>query len=290
MESLPEGVTVTASGKKTYTHAFKLAVVERIKNGEKAADIGNELGVHPTHLRQWARGVGMERQKPETGFVVGPQGKKIYSESFKREAVDRLMSGKMSAAELGRELDVKGGMLTAWRRVLIEGKPSSHASKKKAVTAATRDYKAEYHRRYPKGTKKTQMKGKKQTLTERYSKEALRRLKAGETAKDIGKSLKIDPANIYNWVANSKKQRYVDAGRKGGLAKNKQAKVGISYGDTRKQIEETAPVLSTRMRDAVSLLKHAKTAMYADLQAGKIREFDELHLLVLQALRTLTGE
>jgi transposase-like protein len=304
-QQLPEGVTLTRAGKHAYTHAFKLKVIERIKGGETARAVGEELGVHPTHVRQWVRGKGMDVDKPETGFIVGPSGNKVYSDAYKKEAVARLMSGEINSADLGRELDVRPSILSAWRRMIGEGREPYHKTRDPAKHKGGRNYKKEWARRnelmqQKKAKMTTQKKDvKRGSYTALYKVAALKRLKAGETAKQVADSLGIDISNVYNWSSDKNKQHAwrAAAGRKGGLmnkGKPKKngggARIGVSYGDSKKQVEETTAVLSTRMRDAVALLKHAKAAAYADLQNGVIKEFNEMHLLVLQALRTLTGE
>jgi transposase-like protein len=305
-------VTLTPAGKRAYTHAFKLKVIERIKGGETARTVGDELGVHPTHVRQWVRGKGMEVEKPETGFITAPSGKKVYSEAFKAEAVRRMMAGEINSADLGRELDVRPSILSSWRRMIGEGREPYHKTRAPAKHKSGRNYAEEYKRRnaaraaieenaiqvMEKKTARKPMKDTKVNKTALYKAQALKRIKAGEKPIDIAKSLGIDISNIYNWRSDAKKahENRVSAGRKGGLANKGRtkniggARVGISYGDSKKHIEENTAVLSTRMRDAVALLKHAKAAAYADLQNGVIKEFNEMHLLVLQALRTLTGE
>jgi transposase-like protein len=260
---LPDGVTLTPQGKRKYSHAFKLRIIERIKKGETATALAQETGAHATHIRSWVRGRDLKTEIPETGFVMGPKGTRVYSTAFKQEVVRRMQAGETAMA-LAREFKISNSMLYQWQKNALRGTPNTHPTKKKELMSKKRSHK--------------KMPAKKPSITDRFKEAAIERFEAGELAKDIAKDLKINVSNIYNWTSKAAKRRrqLVAAGRKGGLARHH-------------NVEETAPVLSIRMRDAVALLKHAESAMYGDLQEGKIKRFEEQHLLVLQALRTLTG-
>lgn len=99
-------------------------------------------------------------------------------------------------------------------------------------------------------------------FSDEYKRDAVRRWQAGENRVKLIKELKITSGMFSTW------------------AKNYSA-------DTPIKKSHPLPVTATAVGDALRLLRHAKTAMYAALQRGEIKEFSEVHMLVLMALTEL---
>lgn len=53
-------------------------------------------------------------------------GRRIFTDAFKRKQIDRVESGELTMAELGRKLGIARSLLQRWRRGLIERAGDGH--------------------------------------------------------------------------------------------------------------------------------------------------------------------
>ena len=52
-------------------------------------------------------------------------GRRIFTDKFKREQIARVQRGELTMAELGRRLGIARSLLQRWKRALPDGKPDS---------------------------------------------------------------------------------------------------------------------------------------------------------------------
>ena len=67
---------------------------------------------------------------------VGRRGYRSYSPEFKREQVERILRGEVTAAELCRELGVARSLIQRWKHLLTKGGETAVASDEDVVPAS----------------------------------------------------------------------------------------------------------------------------------------------------------
>jgi transposase-like protein len=253
--------TIDNNGKRTYSREFKAAIGARFQAGESSASLQKETGAHPTSIRRWSRGEDMSASAP----------RRNYTDELKMDAVRRVSSGENWRA-VGRELGVSSGMISAWKRRFAKRLKEDQKRKEALPVPKVKMF-------------------KKQTIRARFEKAALARIAKGETPKKAAKALGIQVANIYDWISKTRKAKALKTGAFGkkGQPNLKANGLGVAVGKDAPPYAVVAH-LPAQVRDAVSLLKHAESAIYVQLNAGKIKKLGEVELLVLQALRSLSGE
>lgn len=136
-------------------------------------------------------------------------------------------------------------------------------------------------------------------------KAAVARVRKGESVQTVADSIPVVQSVLRGWLkvagVPSPKQK-----AKGGKPKPAPKRIGkdpedlqrdwakkYSIGTTpakkkyARQTVSSSLLPAIAIRDAITYLKHAKTDMYALLQTGHIKEFEEYQLNVLAALRLL---
>jgi transposase-like protein len=62
-------------------------------------------------------------------------GRRIFTSEFKREQIDRVLSGELTMAELSRKLGIAGSLLHRWKRQMPQPADFSHANTVRAAPA-----------------------------------------------------------------------------------------------------------------------------------------------------------
>jgi len=70
-------------------------------------------------------------------------GRRIFTDGFKREQMDRVWSGEVTVAELGRELGIARSLLQRWKRNVPHGPEIARAPRRRIV--ATTDSRAVHY-------------------------------------------------------------------------------------------------------------------------------------------------
>lgn len=63
-------------------------------------------------------------------------GRRVFSAEFKRQQVDRLQRGDVTAAELARELEVQPGLIRRWKYLLSQGGETAVGADEAVVPAS----------------------------------------------------------------------------------------------------------------------------------------------------------
>ena len=173
-----------------------------------------------------------------------------YPVEFKLAAIKRVRNGE-TAADVGGSIRVPPQLVRKWARTptLAGQRPKPGKSESGVLIGAS---------------------GRKM-FSEEYKRRVVERAQSGkETVMALQKELGIaSPSLIYSWI------KRVDERKQSGIA------------TTPKQVNGVSHASNIKIGDAIRFLKHAKTAMYTQLQDGVISEFDEYHMYVLMALKEL---
>jgi transposase-like protein len=62
-------------------------------------------------------------------------GRRIFTPEFKREQIDRVLSGELTMSELSRKLGIAGSLLHRWRRRMPQPADFAHANTVRAAPA-----------------------------------------------------------------------------------------------------------------------------------------------------------
>jgi transposase-like protein len=116
------------------------------------------------------------------------------------------------------------------------------------------------------------MSAARKTYSIELKQSAVDELNAGGSADQIAARLKVTSSSIYQW-------------RK--ALKNKKQAVAVS---TVPVGNGKAPIELAQTRDAVVLLRKAKSELLRGIKKGSINDLDNAHLLSLLALNSLQGE
>jgi transposase-like protein len=235
------------------------------------------------------------------GAHAVPGKKRLFTEEFKRAAVQRVKKGEAVSA-VSEGADIHASILRRWVK---QGGPSGvKAAKAKGVSvgpSGRKSYSEPFQRaavaRLKKGegaqviaedlkihnsmlygwrdkfAGKKATKGPVERHTDEFKRAAVKRVRAGETAEAVSRDLDVSSSGLHYWL-NSKKFK---SAKPNGLG------VPLAKGAALPRYVAA----STAVRDAITYLKHVKTDMYALLQSGAIKEFEEYHLNTLAALRRL---
>src|SRR5260370_33020402 len=63
-------------------------------------------------------------------------GRRVFSTDFKRAAVQRVVTGEKTVAELSRELDIAPSVIRSWKRVAEEGATTAVQAPEDVVPAS----------------------------------------------------------------------------------------------------------------------------------------------------------
>jgi transposase-like protein len=274
----PETVAMVATDSKgrkivprrDFSTEFKRKAVERAKKYKgPIAHLAKEMNIHATVLRRWITGdVGKASKAKPTkvkGVSVLASGVKVYSDDFKRKAVERWNKGNETLEVICKDLKISTSMLSAWRRKL-----SPETSKK----AKRRSHHAKHI--LPPSANPTVSR-----FPLEFKQAILTRIAKGERITDIGKEIGVTPSGIDYWRRTIGGKRKYMKGRGQAVANA----LGVPFDASGAKM---AGPISVGMRDAVSFLKHARDEATKMLQTGVIKEFDQAHLLAMMALNSLT--
>jgi transposase-like protein len=101
-----KGVSVGATGRKSYSEEFQRAAVKRWQSGkDKVDDLCDELKIHSSQLYSWKEKFGTKRVAKAS---ISP-----YTDEFKRKAVMQMGKGKSSQA-ISAELGISNSSLHLW--------------------------------------------------------------------------------------------------------------------------------------------------------------------------------
>lgn len=238
-----------ASKRRGFSDDFKRAAVARVKKGEIAAAVAKDLDVSGSVVRRWVQGVDVG--KPARPTKVKGVSTGPAGRKVYSEAFQRAAVARVlkgeSAPQVAEQLKIHNSMLYHWRKKFAQ--PQKAAKGKKTIAT-----------RYP----------------DEFKRAAVDRVRAGETAESVSRDLGISSSGIHYWV-NSKKFK--------GAKPNA---LGVAFGKgggTPDPAHLTAILVA--VRDAATYLKHVKADMYALLDRGEIKEFEEYHLNTLAALKRL---
>jgi len=106
------------------------------------------------------------------------------------------------------------------------------------------------------------MSKKRREYDEAYKDAALKRIEAGEKVAAVARELKVNDSVIYGWIRVKRE-----------MTEPKQK-----------------PDTVNNVRDAIVSLKQAEDMLNKRIRAGKLKKYDRIHLRMLDALKTLTGE
>lgn len=70
-----------------------------------------------------------------TKILRKSDGRRIFTDRFKREQVDRMRSGGVTVAELSRELGIARSLLQRWKRIVPHGAEIAKAPRRRTVPA-----------------------------------------------------------------------------------------------------------------------------------------------------------
>ena len=59
-----------------------------------------------------------------TSIARKSDGRRIFTDGFKRKQIDRVWRGDITVAELGRKLGIARSLLQRWKRLMPQGAPS----------------------------------------------------------------------------------------------------------------------------------------------------------------------
>jgi transposase-like protein len=174
--SKANGIGPPVAGKKRqFSDDYKRGVVARVKKGEAANAVADELRISGSVVRRWVVEAKGSKKSGRKGVSFGPGGRTVYSDDFRRAAVKRLDAGE-SATELADELKIHNSMLYNWKRKLE-----------------------------PKHERAPAAKSGSQKYSAKLKTAALKRYHAGERAADIAKDLKLPKHAVYDWESREKK-------------------------------------------------------------------------------------
>lgn len=204
--------------------------------------------------------------------VKSGKPRRQFDFAFKQRAVQRAkIAGVPSVA---RDIQVAESVLRNWTHGKGIGRPGTGLPKgeraliKKAVKKALQQ----------PGV--TRLANGRRAFTEQYKRAAVERWDAGETSTAIAADLKINTGQLVGWRDELHR-------KDGGIGKGKrQYKKNASSSEAS---AGTATNVALAIRDTITYLKHVKADIYALLESGTIKEFEEYHLNTLAALKRLQG-
>jgi transposase-like protein len=250
--------------RREFDEAFKRAAVVRAKKWKgQMTVLAKEMDIHPTMLRRWMTGDLGNKVKAKATKLKGvrqlPSGMRLYSDDFKRKAVERWNKGKETGEAISKDLKISSSMLSAWRIKL-----SPESTKKR-----------------PKHTLSPKANPTVSKYPLEFKQAVLMRVAKGERITDVAKEIGTSVSGIDYWRRTIGGKRKYMKGR--GLATANALGVPFDAGGAKMP----AP-LTIGTRDAISFLKHAKDEAHSLLHKGLIKEFDQAHLLAMMALNSLT--
>lgn len=171
-------------------------------------------------------------------------GRRTFTEDFKRALVARIKKGEAVAA-VAAEVGIVHSVVRRWMN----------------------DYKVK-----PPS-------GRRNTYSEKFMRDAVKRLNGGEPQSAICKDLKIHNGQLYKWRQNFAAETGVKAAVP--AFKRKYKKRGTV------EAPDTSVIPGAVLSFCVRQLKGVEVDMYALLRSGKIKQFEEYHMNTLAVLRRL---
>ena len=123
--------------------------------------------------------------------------------------------------------------------------------------------------------------GKHRTFTPEYKAAAVKRVMKGEGVPQVAADLNMSGSVLRNWLIKAGVPSAAEERAKVKKKPDKRNPFTVPKGMKPSAQEAQA------IRDTIIYLKHATTEMYARLQAGTLKEFEEYHLHVLAAYKRL---
>jgi transposase-like protein len=258
--------------RREFTEEFKQIAVARAKKWKgQMTELAKQMDLHPTVLRRWVSGDLGNKSKAKATKIKGvtrlPSGMRLYTDDFKRKAVERWNKGKETGEAISKDLKISSSMLSAWRRKISP----------ETAGAARRSHHAK-HTVSPKTP----------VTVSKFSKEfklaILARVAQGERITDVANEIGTSVSGIDYWrrtIGGKMPRAYLKRAEGTKAVANA---LGVPFDATGGKI---IPIPVT-VRDAISFLRHAKDEATGMLQRGVIKEFDQAHLLAMMALNSLT--
>lgn len=245
------GAHPVAGKRREFTADFKHTVVTRVKKGgETAGAVASKLKISPSVVRRWVQQDVPKGSRPKTA-----KGSTAIKGVTKSPSGRKVYSEAFQRAAVARLLKGEAAQLIADDLEIHNSMLYNWRDKLAGKKAKTRSDRRD--RRY----------------TDEFKRAAVARVHGGESAEAVRKELGVSSSGMYYWV-HSKKLKGAKASAPGVAPAGKGATAGNL-------------AASAALRDAITYLKHVKTDMYALLQSGSIKEFEEYHLNTLAALRRL---
>jgi transposase-like protein len=233
--------------RRTFSEDYKLAALQRIKKGETVGAVSEAIGVHESVIRRWFKSGGLGARKAAKAQGALPKGVAVGPHG-RKEYSEAFQRAAVARVHRGEGVQKVCDSLGIHNSMLYNWRDKFAKNPKKAA-------------------KKTSPPVRQGHFSDEAKREAVERLSAGETSSALGRELGISAGTVSFWRDSFAKKNAKAAGKSAGAGASLTAHPAV--------------------RDAVTYLKHVKTDMYALLQSGVIKEFDEYHLNTLAALKRL---
>ena len=69
-------------------------------------------------------------------IAMGSHGRRLFTAEFKRQQIGRVLVGEIIHSELCRELDIKGSVVSKWRRLVEQGSQAAVLANEDVVPAS----------------------------------------------------------------------------------------------------------------------------------------------------------
>jgi transposase-like protein len=125
----------------------------------------------------------------------------------------------------------------------------------------------------------------RRVFTDAQKAAAVKRVKKGEAVSAVAASIPVVNSVLRGWLLKAGAKKPSAADKRGRHRKKGKEPKALTT-DQLLSVRDRANSI-VAIRDAVGYLKHVKTDMYALLQTGEIKEFEEYHLNTLAALKRL---
>src|SRR6185503_6009171 len=91
----------------------------------------------PVHDQRGRSGATLAMAARMAKIARKSDGRRIFTDEFKREQIDRVWSGELTLAELSRKLGIARSLLQRWKRLVPRNGVPSRATRVQAAPAST---------------------------------------------------------------------------------------------------------------------------------------------------------
>lgn len=113
--------------RKHYTEEFKSAAAARVRAGETGAQVGKDLGVHPSVVRAWAKGVKIIASKGKARPPKKHAKGEKYDSAFRARVMAELGKGELRPGDVAKKFSIHPSVIYYWT--------SGHKKKKEKYAA-----------------------------------------------------------------------------------------------------------------------------------------------------------